>query len=259
MKYFIIIITTILFIGCNSTTTTDKNENKEINTTLNLVEDSNLTIIDRLNSIRDAVGLNSLKTNIVLKNSASNHVKYLIENNETGHNENPKNSKYTGVDPTNRAIYVGYLSRKVLENLSVGQDSNESSFDGLMGAIYHRYGFLAFDIDEIGFTQKDKVYVYNMGNSKLNKLCSQDSFNDSSKYYVGACADSELKIEATAYEEALNSLIDSSEDYVLYPYNNQEDVTPSFYEEIPDPLPNQSVSGIAISIEFNKVRKAKKS
>ena len=40
---------------------------------------------------------------------------------------------------------------------------------------------------------------------------------------------------------------------MVYPYDGQEDVVPVFYEELPDPLPNHSVSGFPISISFNEI------
>jgi hypothetical protein len=38
---------------------------------------------------------------------------------------------------------------------------------------------------------------------------------------------------------------------ITYPFNGQKDIPPAFYDELPDPLPNYSVSGFPISMSFN--------
>jgi len=253
MKLYIFPFILLFIAGCNSTTTTQTSSSEDENLTSvenNITQDEvNSTVLDILNSIRKSSGLNSLKTNLILDKSALNHSKYLVLNNEITHYEDENKTGFCGITPANRAINVGYKSKKVLENLSSGQDSEELSIDGLMGAIYHRFGFLAFDIDELGYARDDKLYVYNMGNSKLNALCSGSSFEGVGEYYVNVCADESFKIDAKSYKEALN--LNSGVEYVIYPYKDQTNVTPVFYEETPDPLVDYSVSSIPISIEFN--------
>ncbi len=60
--------------------------------------------------------------------------------------------------------------------------------DGLFSAIYHRFAFLSPGIDEIGVgvTQNEQdsdksAFVYVMGNSELNRLCSFKSFKGAGK------------------------------------------------------------------------------
>ena len=213
---------------------------------------NNASIITKLNNLRQKSGMISLKDNIYLNDSSLNHAKYLVELNRTGHYEtNTSANNYTGYKPYNRALHTGYKSRKVSENLSVGQESEDLSLDGLMSAIYHRFGFLDFDIDEIGYAKQNKAYVYNMGNTYINTLCSEGNFTTPGTYYYGICEEDSFRIESSKYDDALNTIINRNPSYVIYPYLNQTDIAPVFFEESPDPLPSYGVSGYPISIEFN--------
>jgi uncharacterized protein YkwD len=210
------------------------------------------TIIQKLNTLRKNSGMISLKDNAILKLSALNHANYLVDKNISSHEETNNSIYFTGEKPVHRALAAGYKSRKVSENLSKGQASEDLSLDGLMGAIYHRFGFLAFDINEIGYDKNDTTYVYNMGNSNIQALCNDNNFTSSGIYYHSVCQDKSFRIQASVYDNAINKVINANPKYVIYPYINQTDITPVFYEESPDPLPNHNVSGYPISIEFNK-------
>ncbi len=63
------------------------------------------------------------------------------------------------------------------ENISVGSKDVSDSISGLMSAIYHRFTFLDFLVDTIGYgaaTNKDgfNSYVYNMGRKDMENTCS---------------------------------------------------------------------------------------
>jgi len=206
-----------------------------------------------LNILRTGSGQTSLLENTILNTSALNHSNYLITHNISGHYETAGTTGFTGVQPWERSAYAGYLS-SITENVSTGQTSVQESIDGLYSAIYHRFGFQAFDIDEIGIGvnfSSTGAYTYNMGNKKLNDACSGTSFSGSGRYYTGICSDTTFKMEESVYLNVQNSNKAANPSKILWPYANQTNVPPVFFEESPDPLPDYSVSGYPISLKFN--------
>jgi len=211
-----------------------------------------------LNKLRDGVGLIPLETNPKLANSAKNHANYLIQNGIIGHYEEIGKKGYTGEYGSNRAIYSGYKTSMVIENISNNNFNAKESIDGLMGAIYHRFGFLDFHIDEIGIgveqgkTDKSQTaFVYDMGSHNLEEICQKKNSIKSGEYASNICADKSLKIEAKLFNHILDTNRKRNPKVISYPFNGQIDVPPAFYDELPDPLPNYSVSGFPISISFN--------
>jgi hypothetical protein len=207
-----------------------------------------------LNKIRLDVGLNSFTTNYILDNSANGHSNFLIQNNTVGHYQDSSLPYFTGVTPSDRAQASGY-QYNVSENISFGSNSYIDSVDGLMSAIYHRFGFLNFNIDEIGFAKIESdsyyygsVYTYNMGNSLMNSICSSSSGDyDNQGSYYQPCVNKSIKVKPTS----LFSLALTNPSWIIYPVENQSDFIPVFYDESPDPLPDLDVSGNPISINFN--------
>jgi len=220
--------------------------------------DSEQNAYNYLNILRQKCGMTTLKYNDILAKSAKNHAKYLVDNNlAPGHYEDPGFLGFTGEWPLDRAIYAGYLSRKVSENLSAGDEDSNGSIDGLFSAIYHRFGFLDFSIDEVGVGAYENdnyyykaIFVYNMGNSLLNSLCSQD-FTINGAYYYNVCSDMNKNIPKENYDNAITSIEKQNPEVVFWPPKDYNDTPPVFYEESPDPLPDYSVSGYPISIQFN--------
>ncbi len=203
-----------------------------------------------LNTLRNKAGLFSLQTNTYLDMAAQNHADYMMINNQVGHYESSSYSNYTGVYPSDRAVYAGYQSREVSENLSYGQIDTNESIDGLFSAIYHRLGFLDTKIDEIGIGINDIYYNYDMGNSGLNSMCEQ-TYSINGAYYTHVCADNDLEVPAETQDDILKNTALNNPSIILWPYQNATDIPPVFFEESPDPLPNQSVSGYPISVSFN--------
>ena len=207
-----------------------------------------------LNKVRVDTGLNQLVQNSFLDSSSQGHGNYLIQNNIAGHYQDSSHPYFTGVSPTDRGYASGY-KYSISENISFGSGSYVASIDNLMSAIYHRFGFLDFNIDEVGFAKEESenyyykdVYVYNMGNSNLNSICSDGGdFSGTGAYFYGICEDSSIKIDPKSVDvlKALNP------NHVIYPVENQLDFPPVFYEESPDPLPDLEVSGNPISMKFN--------
>lgn len=226
------------------------------NVTDNISFDENITTIEEalkyLNYLRNCAGMISLSLNDNLNKAALNHSNYMKINNIFSHSENENNSSFTGITPNDRAIYAGYLSRYVLENISSGNNSYKDSIDGLFSAIYHRLGFLNININEIGIGKDDKFYTYDMGNSNLNNLCASDSFNDDGYYYTNVCADKIKKVSVIDYNNAIESVEKLNPKIIIWPAKDSKNIPPVFYEEIPDPLPDNSVSGYPVSITFNK-------
>ncbi len=213
--------------------------------------------LDYLNTLRNNTGLISLKENSLLDESAENHAKYLIYNNQASHYESSNYDYFTGETPTDRAHYVGY-NGAISENIAFGSKNYTNAIDQLFSAIYHRLGFLDFQIDEIGMAGLyddnyfyKTVFVFNMGNSYKRKLCEEDSFSGYGYYYYNICIDPNEKISKELYDNITQYFYSIAPDYVLWPYINADNIPPVFFEETPDPLPQCSVSGYPISIQFN--------
>ena len=216
--------------------------------------------IKYINQLRESAGLNKLQENHELDSAAQNHADYLIKNDIMSHYESEGNLFFTGTTPSNRAFYAGYNSSYILENISSGNSNIKDSINSLFSAIYHRIGFLDFKINEIGIgysssdaTNYKSFYVYDMGNSFYSNLCkSEDSYTGYGAYYYNICKDSYKKISKELYDNVSNYFYLNSPKYIIWPYNGAKEVSPVFFEEIPDPLPECNVSGYPITIQFNE-------
>jgi len=203
-----------------------------------------------LNELRSSAGMPPFRLQTDLAEAAENHSYYMYKNNTIGHYETQGNPGFTGVTPTDRAIAAGYATKVVTENISYNDSGLNASIDGLFSAIYHRFGFLSLERDEIGIGKNGNFYTYDMGNQSLNTLCEGQSYTGSGSYYQ-ICTDTDKKIKASDYEDAKNSIKYIAPDLVLWPPQNGTDIPPVFYEESPDPLPQHSVTGYPVSIQFN--------
>ena len=201
--------------------------------------------INLLNQYRNQVGLNPLKENRYLNIAAKKHAYFMYKNNVISHYESKKYPYFFGVTPFERAIKAGYSSSLIVENISKGEKDYKNSIDDLFSAIYHRLGFLNFNIDEIGYAKVGKFFVYDMGNSIVANECKLKSFHI--RGYVGICKNKKKLIPLTIYTK----LISKNPKVILWPYPNMQNTPTVFYNETPDPLPNIDVSGYPISISFN--------
>jgi len=207
-----------------------------------------------LNSLRSATGLHPFAYNSLLAQASQDHAFYNTFNQLTGHYQDSSYPYFTGVTPTQRAHSVGFNS-SVSENISYSYRHSidyKGSIDDLFSAIYHRFGFLSFSNDLVGFAHSTHnsmtAYVYKMANSRLENLCLSESNFTYGVFYT-PCKDTTHKIEKNLYLEAMQ--FDNSPAYILWPYENYTDTPPVFYEESPDPLPDYSVSGYPVSVQFN--------
>ncbi len=207
-----------------------------------------------LNQLREDAGMVFFKRNPILEKSAGHHARYLSVNTVIGHYETPGLPEFSGIKPSDRAISAGYDSKNVTENFSSGQKNSFESIEGLMSAIYHRFGFLAFSKNEIGiaFAQAGKSisFVYNMGNNQQNNLCRNSNYNGRDSYYQSICKNNE-KVSAKIVDTLEQNAMKRNPSIIVWPPQGAKHVLSVFYEEIPDPLPNMSVSGYPVSIQFN--------
>lgn len=206
--------------------------------------------LDYLNNIRLNSGLGSLSQNEILDIAALNHAKYVVLNNEISHNENQSGQLFSGVTPQDRAFYAGYNS-SVSENLSYNADDMKSAIDGLMSAIYHRFAFLNYEIDEIGigFFENGKIssYVFEMGNSNIENFCKKGLKDGGfGEFIFGFCKDKNLAMQKAKFQnfKAINPA-----PFVVYP--NLEPALAIFSGEVPDPTPECKILSTPVSIEFN--------
>ena len=217
--------------------------------------------LNYLNTLRKKAGLIPLNLNSKLNNAAKNHANYLMKHRKIGHYEDENRSGYTGKYGSNRSVAMGYETPMVIENVSSHNRAYKESVDGLMAAIYHRFGFLDFHIDEIGIgvaqnlqNRAETAFVYDMGSKKLTTLCIEAENREVLKPLENICANPKSSISKDDFLTAIHAHRYQNAKFVLYPYAGQKDVPPVFYEELPDPLPNHSVSGFPISISFNETQ-----
>ena len=213
-----------------------------------------------LNKIREHSGLIALKPNKALEKAAASHAKYLVQNQTNGHYEKSGKYSYTGRSPSKRVIKAGYPSRFVMENLSVNTIGADKSIDKLFSAIYHRFVFLNLDKDEIGIgsyaTKKKRriksAYVYNLGLSGISHLCQSSFKMTNGEYYMkNICRQNDKMIPRSRFRGEKDHIRRKNKDVIVYPYANQGNIWPAFYNESPDPLPKYKVSGFPISVQFN--------
>lgn len=213
-----------------------------------------------LNQLRVRAGMTEFSPSPELETAAFNHADYLVDNFQAGHYESEGIAGFTGVDPTYRAISAGYHSIMVSENVAPDYADSIKSIDGLMSAIYHRFAFLDFVSNEVGVgiakaslkePNSRSAYVYNMGNSEYNALCEGPTFSGIGSYYPGVCKKAELNIDAIAFDNVKTKARGHNPNIVVWPAKDDYDVPPVFFEELPDPLPDYSVSGYPISVQFN--------
>lgn len=216
--------------------------------------------LDYLNGLRRHVGLQPLHTNTLLAKAAKAHARYSLHLQRYSHNERKGVRGYTGRRPSDRAVHAGYPSRFVMENIAVNTTDAKSTVDNLLSAIYHRFLFLGFDVDEMGegsaATSKKRtiqqVHVFDMGAERMVSICRQHhKLYNGMYYFTDLCRERAKKIPKTVYEDARAALRKANSRIVLYPYPGQQEVPPAFYNETPDPMPGYKVSGFPVSVAFN--------
>lgn len=210
----------------------------------------------QLNLVRSQGGMSTYARHAQLDQAATNHATYIQTNNQTGHQQQVGLPGFTGVNPWDRVIALGYPTAYVSENISYGDANGFDSVDLLMSAIYHRFGFLDFARDVVGIGATSQASqlaasVYNMGNNLLNTAClNASSAIPLGTYYTNVCQGGKV-LPVASYDQAMNTLINANPGLVVWPPINGYDIPPAFFEESPDPLPDLSVSGYPVSVQFN--------
>jgi uncharacterized protein YkwD len=207
-----------------------------------------------LNTIRTKAGLPPFSINSELNVATGAHSNYLIMNNESGHYETEGKPLFYAVDPLWRSVRAEYGSRYVSENWSswIGAEEN---VDGLMGAIYHRMGFLSFQFDEIGIGAVDNgtesSYTYDMGNSRVRELCDDENYDPKGNVFVGLCLNTDKALGEEDFLSADN--VAHGKKFVEYPTDGESGAWRFFGgNESPNPIEGYaSYSGYPVSVNFN--------
>ena len=219
-------------------------------------------VLELLNQARRANGLPIFQTNSQLTQAADNHARYMVARGEmSSHAEEEGLPEFTGVSCLERVAAAGYPAACCSENLSSGEKNWYESVTGLMTAIYHRKGFLDFNMDELGYAVRSgygegdsrpkNYFSYLMGNSVRRQLCQKPS----SSYGYYACSDANKLVETAQFQAGKDALASRASLYAIYPWAGQQNVWPHFENvERPDPLPGIALTGQPISIHFNPVK-----
>ncbi len=217
--------------------------------------------LQSLNTIREKSGLIPLRMNKYLSKAAKVHAKYIIRNQSNSHIERKGKKYYTGKTPMQRVARAGYASKAVRENLTTNTKHYKNSIEVLFSAIYHRFTFLNFYVDEIGIgsivsSKKHKrvvsAFVYDLGSSRVTALCKKHYTKQSGNFYMKyLCANNANDVPERLFHKKQNEIRSKNAKIVLYPYANQSNVRTVFYTENPHPLPGSKVSGYPISVQFN--------
>jgi len=119
-----------------------------------LAADEKAAALDEVNLTRQRVGLSPVTTNALLNQAAQAHADYLQANvNDISHDETPGLPGFTGATPGARLIAAGYSYSTMNEVISGGDTSGQKAVQGLVQAIYHRFGILAPAVAEVGIGQ----------------------------------------------------------------------------------------------------------
>ncbi len=207
-----------------------------------------------LNTIRTKAGLPPFTINSELNIATGAHSNYLVRNNEAGHYETEGKPLFYAVDPLWRSVRAEYGSRYVSENWSswIGAEEN---VNGLMGAIYHRMGFLSFQFDEIGIGAIDNStgtsYTYDMGNRKIRELCDDENYAPLGSVFTGLCLNENKALGEEDFLAADNVV--HGKRFVEYPSDGESGAWRFFGgNESPNPIEGYaSYSGYPVSVNFN--------
>ena len=185
-----------------------------------LAADEKAAALAEVNLTRQMVGLSPVVINANLNQAAQAHADYLqVNGNTISHDETPGLAGFTGVGPGSRLTAASYLYRTMNEVISGGESTGQKAVQGLVQAIYHRFGILAPDVAEVGIGQ---------GNA------------------VGKYPNFVIDFGAT-----FSNIVTMPQGWLgTYPISGQTGVTRSFDSdtEVPDPVANQNRVGFPVSI-----------
>jgi len=205
-----------------------------------------------IDEIRGAVGLLGITYNDTLARAAQSHADYILRNQnfKNPHDEVASGVGFTGEQVFERAVHFGYFTRFTAENISQNELTVQGSVDNLLSSIYHRFGFLNYALDEIGMGRAQdanrRIYVYNMGNGRLNVHCmSVPEVTERGYYLSNICADTSARVAKSAFDRATQG---SRPQFIRFPLDGYG--VAYFGGEDPDPMPGCKITGNPVSIEF---------
>ncbi len=222
--------------------------NRVVIIALLVTSSSTSSTLDYLNSLRVKSGAHSLKYSSTLAKAAKKHALYIYKNHEYSHYENRAGANYFARTPWDRIVKAGYNTRVVTENISFSERSYKESIDKIMATVYHRLAFLYMQVDSIGFGNVGSIFVYDMSNSKIGKICSKH-YRDAPYIIDNICPNLKDIVPKSFYDIGLNSIIKKSKPIVKFPYSGQRSVPLSGEEETPKFIYQKF--GYPITVTFN--------
>jgi hypothetical protein len=116
----------------------------------------------RVNEIRQQVGLGLLAQNEKLDKSSQGHAEYLALNNEFSHLQTLGKNGFTGLDPEARVFNSGYPVAAGAEIINFSKNlSGKMQIDELMAGVYHRAPLLSSSYVDVGVGNKDYLAAPN--------------------------------------------------------------------------------------------------
>ncbi|HKL78201.1 MAG TPA: CAP domain-containing protein [Gammaproteobacteria bacterium] len=203
-----------------------------------------------LNCLRQRTGLTGLEAAPALTRAAQNHADYLVTNGITGHEEDPELRLFTGEWPLDRARETGYDAYWDVAEVIAYRPEPQTALDGLLSAIYHRLGLLRLDAGEVGMatattnsgTGPEAAFVALTANPAMGENCEP-------------VAADPVKLDCSPdYQTTRTEPMTVQPQWVAWPPPEGAGIPPAFFEETPDPLPDYSVSGYPVSLQFNPTK-----
>jgi len=192
---------------------------------------------DYINYIRGKAGLSDLILSQSLQTTSASKATIVT------------NNKVSSISATQMAKKSGYLSY-VSQSISTKEDSMQNSIDALMSRVYDRFRILDFTINQVGYANKDNIYVYSFGNSILDDYCAYNfNIEDNQKYY--RCGSfNQNKVSLKALKSAKETIAQEQPDYIIWPCNGCR-VQPYKEASIPIKPPHRFIGGYPISFGLN--------
>jgi hypothetical protein len=220
---------------------------------------ANFDSLSLINHYRTSSGLLSLSYSQTLSNSSQKHANYIEFTQEGGHEQLLQNKYFSGKTLQDRLLNEKYPFKFGIEVLSteiskdkknskISEHTYEKSVYGLFSAIYHRFGLFDFYVDEIGYGGNTSVKVFNLGSKFYGELCAIPG-HKKERYYTG-CINNNT-IPETTFNKVKNYYLKNSDQLVIFPFENQDDFYPIYFNEIPDPVPDYDYTGNPLSIQVN--------
>ena len=174
--------------------------------------------LNYINNIRVKSGCSSLSLSNKLSYAAKKHAIYLATNKLFGHKEFSYKRNFYAKTPWQRIVKAGFNTRAVVENITFYEPSYKASIDKIMATVYHRLAFLDTKVDTIGFGRYKRVYVYDMSNNQLAKLCVS---SQKKGLVSNICKNPNKTLSKDLFYRVLTSTKRKSRSIIFYPYNKQ--------------------------------------